>query len=165
MRNLHRILAVLLVLSFGANIFLCKELITKRQEALPAKTVSMSWNFDWKQLPDQAMQAALLGTPWYINQQIGLWLFGIDAEAYQQTAETDDTYADIITHYSEIITGERRSKPGIYQSKNDPNTVFLCTYSKSTGTYSGYTFHYSEEERAYQMQHESVKDGIIIALE
>lgn len=166
MRHTKKILVALLALSLAGNVALYQRAAhADADPSLSAKTVPMSWSFDWKELPDQAMQQTLLLTPWRINQQIGLWLFGIDTAQYREAGETDDIYADVVTHYGQEIGGDGVSKPGVYVNEQDPNQVFVCTYRKADGTYTGYRMQYNAGERMYEMAGNEVKRGIIIALE
>lgn len=162
--NIRRFLIAFLVLSLCGNIFLFAEL-KQTKDPLPSKTVSMNWPIDWKELPSQTAQQKLLSTPWYINQQIGLWLFGINTECYQEVDETHHVYSSVIAQHGHVFSRDGGSKPGIYQNQNDLDAVFVCTYYKPSGTYSGYSLRYNPDKRSYDIQKKEVTPGIIIALE
>ena len=166
MRHTKKILIVLLALSLAGNVVLYQRAArADDNQALSAKTVPMSWTFDWQTLPDQTVQQALLRTPWRINQQIGLWLFGIDTTQYREASETDDIYAEILARYGQEIGGDGVSQPGVYVNERDPNQVFVCMYCKADGAYTGYQMQYNAGKRMYEIAGNEVKNGIIIALE
>lgn len=166
MRYFQRILVILLAISVIGNIFLLKswkdaDVVRFEQ----AKTVQMTWPFDWKQLPEQSMQQELLMVPWEINQQIGLWLFGVDSEEYEALTDQDAAYIDVMTQYFDVLAQDGYAKPGIYRSKRDRDKIFVCTFYKGDGTYTGYTMQYRMDEKICEMQKKEVRNGIVIALE